>query len=267
LETFHQVTQPVVDHYTNEGKLRKVNAELDADAIFEEIKKILNNEQPASPKVEPPHHKNELDIDRINSTVDKIVHNVIDMASNHMEVKQDVSVTLRDVIKDLIHEMIPDEESGFSFLQYKHLELYHGPTQLISLDESLTDESEFEDKAQQDPKKKKKIKSDKKKATDEKGSPEKIKHGEIIIRASAGDKIDIRADDNNDTVISNLNLSEIIIRNVDTKLLINVIKDKPDSGMALSIVGQAYIRDLSGTIKAKDFRGIVLIKNDLTPYI
>lgn len=44
LETFHAVTQPVIDYYDEKGKLRRVNAEQDADAVFGDIEKILDAE-------------------------------------------------------------------------------------------------------------------------------------------------------------------------------------------------------------------------------
>ena len=46
LQTFHEVTQPVIDYYQKQGKLRRVNAERDPNAIFEDVEKVLNGEDP-----------------------------------------------------------------------------------------------------------------------------------------------------------------------------------------------------------------------------
>ena len=45
LEVFHQVTQPVIDHFEKEGKLECINSENTAEAAFAEIKKLLDNEE------------------------------------------------------------------------------------------------------------------------------------------------------------------------------------------------------------------------------
>lgn len=90
-------------------------------------------------------------------------------------------------------------------------------------------------------------------------------HGEIIIRVQKGHRVNVQSDSNHDTIISNVDNGEIIIRNVDTNLVLNLSKSGGVSNdhIDLSIVGQAYIRDLSGNIKAEQFQGIVVIKNDL----
>ncbi len=89
-------------------------------------------------------------------------------------------------------------------------------------------------------------------------------HGEIIIRVAAGHKVEVKADTNHDTIISNIDKGELIIRNVDTNLVLNLSKSgQTNNHIDLAIVGQAYIRDLSGNIKAEQFQGIVVIKNDL----
>lgn len=44
LETFHQVTQPVIDYYENEGKLKRVDSNQAPDQVFAQIKRILNGE-------------------------------------------------------------------------------------------------------------------------------------------------------------------------------------------------------------------------------
>ena len=42
LKTFHDVTEPVIDHYNKQNKLRKVDAERTPDVIFKDIAKILD---------------------------------------------------------------------------------------------------------------------------------------------------------------------------------------------------------------------------------
>lgn len=77
-----------------------------------------------------------MDIDKINQTVDKIVGMVIGQASRHQSVKEDVSISIQNAIKDVIaNDLQPDEESGFSFTEYNHLEIYQGPTKLLNLPE------------------------------------------------------------------------------------------------------------------------------------
>jgi adenylate kinase len=41
LETFHQVTQPVIDYYDKKGKLTKVNSEKAPEEVFQEIEEKL----------------------------------------------------------------------------------------------------------------------------------------------------------------------------------------------------------------------------------
>ena len=42
LKTFHDVTEPVIDHYNKQNKLKKVDAERTPDVIFKDIAKILD---------------------------------------------------------------------------------------------------------------------------------------------------------------------------------------------------------------------------------
>ena len=46
LATFHQETVPVIDYYDKQGKLRRVDAEKKPDAVYDDVKLILdkNNE-------------------------------------------------------------------------------------------------------------------------------------------------------------------------------------------------------------------------------
>ena len=98
-------------------------------------------------------------MDKINETVDKIVHMVIGQASRHQAVKDDVSMSLQHAIKDaILADLQPDEESGFSFTEYDALEIYQGPTKLMNLeDESAPD-------------------------ADKKSSNSPHEHGEIIVK-------------------------------------------------------------------------------------
>lgn len=85
-----------------------------------------------------------------------------------------------------------------------------------------------------------------------------------MLKVRNEQKVSVRADENNDTVISNLLSAEIIIRNVDTNLVLNMSRaNGVKDSVELNIVGQAYIKDLTGEIKAKQFKGIVVVKNDL----
>lgn len=78
--------------------------------------------------------RRKLNVDKINETVDKIVHLVIGQASRRQAVKDDVSMSIQNAIKDVLaSEMEPDEETGFSFTEYDHLEIYQGPTKLLNL--------------------------------------------------------------------------------------------------------------------------------------
>ncbi len=61
LDTFHEVTQPVVDYYEKQEKLKRVDAEKDPDDVFEDIKLLLDEhneyfgkfERPYKPKPNP----------------------------------------------------------------------------------------------------------------------------------------------------------------------------------------------------------------------
>lgn len=208
-------------------------------------------------------HKRKLSVEKLNDTVDKIVHLVANQASKHQKVKEDVSLSIQNAIKDLLAaDLQPDEESGFSFVEYEPLEMYQGPTKLIDfIEEEIVEDEVFEDDesaaagntrlAKPGQTRKVKTKID-----------DSTKHGEIIIIVHQGQKVNVRADDDNDTVISNIIHGELIIRNVDTNLILNISKGEFNNSVELNIVGQAYIKDLSGTIKVKQFKGIVVIKNE-----
>ena len=42
LQTFHQLTEPVIEHYAKQSKLKSINAERAPDAVFEDVKAILD---------------------------------------------------------------------------------------------------------------------------------------------------------------------------------------------------------------------------------
>ena len=202
-------------------------------------------------------------VEKIDATVDQIVHHVIKKASNREEVKEDVSCSIHHAIKEVIDsELAPDEESGFSFMSYENLEIYMGPTKLINLDDVPVEDDggEKKNKTGNGNDFNKSIKE--RQQTAQTIVDETKKHGEIIIRVLKGEKVEVRADEDHDTIISNINKAEVIIRNVDTNLFMSTNKEATRF-VELSIVGQAYIRDLSGVLKAKQFRGIVLVRTDL----
>ena len=88
------------------------------------------------------------------------------------------------------------------------------------------------------------------------------KHGEIIVIVKKGEKVTVKANEDNDTIISNIIHGELIIRHVDTNLILNIAKGAIKDAIDFNIVGQAYIRDLNGSIKVKQFKGIVVVKNE-----
>ncbi|CAF0891757.1 unnamed protein product [Brachionus calyciflorus] len=223
LDTFHQATQPVIDHYDKQNKLKKVDSERAPDLVFEDIEKILNDV-----------NKKKLSMDKLNETVDKIVHQVANQAQHRKEVKEDIALTIQHAIKDIINsEFKPDEDSGFSFLEYRSIEIKDDNGEPKSPRKSKPLEIE-------DP----------------------TKHGEIIVIVKKGDKVIVRANEENDTIISNIIHGELIIRHVDTNLIINIARGAIQDAIDFNIVGQAYIRDLSGTIKVKQFKGIVVVRNE-----
>lgn len=50
LETFHNITQPVIDHYEKENKVRKIKAEGDVDEVFADVVKVFDAEFKADAK-------------------------------------------------------------------------------------------------------------------------------------------------------------------------------------------------------------------------
>lgn len=115
-------------------------------------------------------------MDKINETVDKIVGMVIGQASRHQAVKDDVSISIQNAIKDVIaKDLQPDEESGFSFTEYNHLEIYQGPTKLLT----LTDESTATDAADGD-------KANANANNNDSTSRGQLAHGEIIVKVKTG---------------------------------------------------------------------------------
>ena len=43
LQTFHQVTRPVIDYYGKQNKLKKVDSERNPDLVFNDVEKILDS--------------------------------------------------------------------------------------------------------------------------------------------------------------------------------------------------------------------------------
>ena len=42
LQTFHQVTKPVIDHYDKQNKLKRIDSERSPDVVFNDVEKILD---------------------------------------------------------------------------------------------------------------------------------------------------------------------------------------------------------------------------------
>jgi hypothetical protein len=256
LNTFHEATKPVIEHYEKQGKVRRINSEKNPNDVFVDVEKALRGEP-----IEEAHGK--IDFSKIDQTVDHIVQNVLNQASHRQKVEDDVCLSITNAIKDIIlHEMKPNRESGFSFVEYDNLEIYHGPSRLFDFidSENLIEESTQTDSGENTSKNS----NNKLLSAQNYFNDDSIKHGEIIIRCHKGQKVLVKADEHNDTVISNIEYGEIIIRNVDTNLVLTVAKgNKVLDPVELCVVGQAYIKDLTGSLKAIQFKGIVVVKTDL----
>ena len=246
LESFHENSEPIVKHYEKQKKLKTINADNKPNVVYDEIKKAMEEHAEAK-------RQRKLNVHLIDECVDNIMQLVINQASHRQAVTENVSLSISNAIKDIVlHEMEECPEIGFSFVEYEHLEIYQGPTRLLDF---------IEDTPSDDKSNEKQLK-DKKSASNIKDETEK--HGEIIIRVKKGEKVSIKADDvTNDTIISHIIAGEIIIRNVDTNLLLKIEKGGFSDTIELNIVGQAYLKDVHGSITCKKFRGIVIVKNDL----
>jgi hypothetical protein len=222
--------------------------------------------------VKVPKKGRRLSLQLIDETVDKIVKSVVHQAAKGQEVDT-VSLSIQNALIDTFAaDLEPSDDLGFAILEYEHLEIYHGPTKLTDfIDESdLTDDSASKQEAEKSEAEAeaaaaaaggRKVKGEPKRAHHIDGD---VKHGEIIIIVRRGEKVIVKADENNDTVITNIHLGEVIIRNVDTNLILSISKNGVERDpVEMSIVGQAYIRDLTGSLKVKQFKGIVLVKTDL----
>ena len=118
--------------------------------------------------------KKKLSMDKLNETVDKIVHQVANQAQHRQEVKEDVALCIQHAIKDLINnEFRPDEDSGFSFMEYHSVEMYQGPTKLLDF---------IEEGEPSSPRKSKSIDMD-----------DPTKHGEIIVIVKKEEKVTVKA--------------------------------------------------------------------------
>lgn len=61
LQTFHEVTQPVIDYYDKQGKLKRVDSEKAPNDVFAEVQKILSGEDPDAKKKDTDAKKNDAD--------------------------------------------------------------------------------------------------------------------------------------------------------------------------------------------------------------
>ena len=61
LQTFHEVTQPVIDYYDKQGKLRRVDSEKAPNDVFAEVQKILSGEDPDAKKKDADAKKDDSD--------------------------------------------------------------------------------------------------------------------------------------------------------------------------------------------------------------
>jgi len=122
LKVFHETTAPVLDYYEKAGKLRNVNGEATPEQAFAECKKHIDKFIRDTKIAHWKDHIKDLD-----DTVDQIVHCVMNNASKGKDIKQNVASTIQTAIAELIAtEMEPNDEIGFDFLEYDHLEIYKG---------------------------------------------------------------------------------------------------------------------------------------------
>ena len=197
---------------------------------------------------------------KIDETVDEVLNYFIKQASNREELKESVSVSLQHAIQDVVHtiqdEFKQDEVSGFGFTEYENLEVYLGPTRLLDYTAEIpeSENSETENSGQR--------------KLGKKSGDGSIKHGEIIVKVPKGHKVHVRATENDDTIVSNIFNGEVIIRNIDTNLILSICHNNSEDisdgdFVEMSILGQAYIRELHGVIKVNQFKGIIVIKSEL----
>ena len=50
LETFHDITKPVIDYYEKQGKVRRVNSEKAPNDVFADVQKILDGDDSSTKK-------------------------------------------------------------------------------------------------------------------------------------------------------------------------------------------------------------------------
>jgi hypothetical protein len=195
---------------------------------------------------------------KIDETVDEVLNYFIKQASNREELKESVSVSLQHAIHEVVHtiqdEFKEDLDTGFGFAAYENLEVYLGPTRLLDMDVDINESFESSDNES----------GQKQSIKNKDGS---VRHGEIIIKVPKGHKVHVKATDNDDTVISNIYNGEVIIRNIDTNLILSICHNNCDEisdgdFVEMSILGQAYIKDLQGVIKVNEFKGIIVIKSE-----
>lgn len=192
---------------------------------------------------------------KIDETVDEVLNYFIKQASNREELKESVSISLQHAIQDVVHtikdEFKQDIESGFGFAEYENLEVYLGPTRLLDYSANIP-ESENNEKEEN---------------TANKNKSGSINHGEIIVKVPKGHKVSVKVTENDDTIVSNIFNGEVIIRNIDTNLILSIchnnFEEVSDGDFVeMSILGQAYIKELHGVIKVNQFKGIIVIKSE-----
>jgi hypothetical protein len=138
-----------------------------------------------------------------------------------------VCVNLQNAIKDLISEEFKlDSEANYRHLEYNRLDLYEGPADQIDQAPNA--------------------------------------NGEIIIKVPRKHTINVKANEESDTVVSSIVNGEIILRNIDTTITLNTRRlisgHEIEDSIDMNIIGKAYIKDFTGTFVVKEFKGVIVIK-------
>ncbi len=198
---------------------------------------------------------------KIDETLEEVLHHFIEQASHGEQLRDAVSTSLQHAVKDAIdsilaNEFEANEDTGYGVIQYENLEVYKGPTRLLDiLDDVSSENTDLSNSTLGQ------VSSIQKQNADEAS----LKHGEIIINVPKGHKVDVKATAEYDTIIKNIFDGEVIIRNVDTDLVLSILHDnfatlRHGEFVEMSIVGQAYMKDLTGILKINQFKGIIVIK-------
>lgn len=193
---------------------------------------------------------------RIDAAVGDIVSQFIKQSSKE-NLHNYAAENLQNAIKDLVqHEFEHDHESGFGVINCDNMSLYRGPMKFLGTIPEKPEEEESDFWVQER----------KRMLAEESWNTDSEFHGEIIVKVPKGHTITVKANEEHDTIISNIIGGEVVIRNVDTSLVLNMVKlrnnERIDEYVEMNIFGQAYIRDLTGNIKVRQFKGIVVIKTE-----